>query len=135
MQVSAPGAARCSKLFEETATGGRWNRPGLHRMLDQLLEGGTVVLWKLDRLPPPLGNGPFITERPASASAGCRSVTGNVDIITAPERQRYGGELVTQALPDKLRAASALDFTPDGVRCRIILPASVFTNGMREEFS
>jgi hypothetical protein len=101
-------------------------------MLDQLLEGGTVVLWKLDRLPPPLGNGPFITERPASASAGCRSVTGNVDIITAPGRQSYGGELVIQALPDQLHAATALDVTQDGVRCRIMLPASVFTHGMSD---
>jgi hypothetical protein len=31
-------------------SGGRWDRPELHRLLDQLREGDTVVVWKLDRL-------------------------------------------------------------------------------------
>jgi len=37
-------------VFEEAASGGRWDRPELHRMLDQLREGYTVLVWKLDRL-------------------------------------------------------------------------------------
>ena len=38
------------RIFEEAASGGRWDRPGLHRMLDQLREGDVVIVWKLDRL-------------------------------------------------------------------------------------
>ncbi|WP_353850593.1 recombinase family protein [Acidiphilium sp.] len=33
-----------------TPSGGRWDRPELHRLLDHLREGDTVVVWKLDRL-------------------------------------------------------------------------------------
>ena len=50
LQAKALRAAGCRPLFEESASGGRWDRPELHRMLDQLREGDTVVVWKLDRL-------------------------------------------------------------------------------------
>ncbi|MDT7953464.1 MAG: recombinase family protein [Acetobacteraceae bacterium] len=47
LQATALKAAGCRKLFEEAASGGRWDRPELHRMLDQLRKGDTVVVWKL----------------------------------------------------------------------------------------
>ena len=50
LQARALRAAGCRRLFEEAASGGRWDRPELHRMLDHLREGDTVVVWKLDRL-------------------------------------------------------------------------------------
>jgi len=50
LQAKALRAAGCRRLFEESASGGRWDRPELHRMLDQLREGDTMVVWKLDRL-------------------------------------------------------------------------------------
>ena len=50
LQARALKAAGCRRLFEEAASGGRWDRPELHRMLDHLREGDTVVVWKLDRL-------------------------------------------------------------------------------------
>jgi DNA invertase Pin-like site-specific DNA recombinase len=49
-QVRALEAAGCRRIFRETASGGRWDRPELHRLLDQLREGDVVVVWKLDRL-------------------------------------------------------------------------------------
>jgi DNA invertase Pin-like site-specific DNA recombinase len=49
LQVKALRAVGCRKLFEEAASGGRWDRPELHRMLDQLRDGDIVVVWKLDR--------------------------------------------------------------------------------------
>ncbi len=42
-----PGAAR---VFTETASGSRWKRPELERLLDQLRPGDVIVVWKLDRL-------------------------------------------------------------------------------------
>ena len=48
-----------------------------------------------------------------------------------PTRRGYGSELITQALPYQLQAETALAFTPDGVRCRITLPARAFSNGAR----
>jgi Resolvase, N terminal domain len=50
LQAKALRAAGCKRLFEEAASGGRWDRPELHRMLDQLRAGDTIVVWKLDRL-------------------------------------------------------------------------------------
>ena len=49
-QVSALTSAGCKRVFEEKASGGRWDRPELHRLLDQLRAGDTLVVWKLDRL-------------------------------------------------------------------------------------
>lgn len=43
-----------------------------------------------------------------------------------PTRRGYGSELITRALPYQLSAETALDFTPDGVRCRVVLPATAF---------
>src|SRR5580704_5371041 len=49
-QRAALRAAGCTRLFEEKASGDRWDRPELHRLLDHLREGDVVVVWKLDRL-------------------------------------------------------------------------------------
>ena len=48
-QVSALKPAGCEKIFRE-ASGGRWDRPELHRLLDQLREGDVLVVARLDRL-------------------------------------------------------------------------------------
>ena len=40
----------CGRVFEEAASGGRWERPELHRLLDQLRPGDVVMVRKLDRL-------------------------------------------------------------------------------------
>jgi DNA invertase Pin-like site-specific DNA recombinase len=50
LQAKALRAAGCRRIFEEVASGGRWDRPELHRMLDHLREGDTVVVWRLDHL-------------------------------------------------------------------------------------
>jgi DNA invertase Pin-like site-specific DNA recombinase len=86
LQAKALRAAGCKRLFEESASGGRWDRPQLHRMLDQLREGDTVVVWKLDRLSRSLKDVLHIMERIAEASAGFRSVTENIDTTTPAGR-------------------------------------------------
>jgi len=50
-------------------------------------------------------------------------------------RRGYGSELITRALPYQLGAETSLEFTPDGVRCRITLPASAFSSRTKEEFA
>jgi len=79
LQAKALWAAGCCKLFEGAASGGRWDRPELHRMLDQLRDGDTVVVWKLDRLSRSLKDVLHLMERIAEAGAGFRSVTENID--------------------------------------------------------
>jgi DNA invertase Pin-like site-specific DNA recombinase len=86
LQTQTLRGAGCQRLFEETASGGRWDRPELHRMLDQLREGDTVVVWKLDRLSRSLKDVLHILERIAEAGAGFRSLTENIDTTTPAGR-------------------------------------------------
>jgi DNA invertase Pin-like site-specific DNA recombinase len=78
-QVSALKSAGCKRVFEDKASGGRWDRPELHRLLDQLREGDVVVVWKLDRLSRSLKDTLAILEKIEAADAGFRSLTEAVD--------------------------------------------------------
>src|ERR1044072_6734967 len=78
-QVSALRAAGCSRVYEEKASGGRWDRPELHRMLDHLREGDLVVVWKLDRLSRSLKDLLHILEKTEAAGANFRSLTEAID--------------------------------------------------------
>src|SRR5260364_153637 len=49
-QITALRAVGCKRIFQEKASGGCWDRPELHRLLEQLRKGDVVVVWKLDRL-------------------------------------------------------------------------------------
>ena len=86
LQVRALKGAGCRRLFEEAASGGRWDRPELHRLLDQLREGDVVVVWKLDRLSRSLKDVLHIMERIAAAGAGFRSLTEAIDTTTPAGR-------------------------------------------------
>ena len=50
LQVDALQRAGCYRVFTETASGTRTDRPALEQLLDQLRPGDTLVVWKLDRL-------------------------------------------------------------------------------------
>jgi DNA invertase Pin-like site-specific DNA recombinase len=85
-QVQALKSAGCIRIFEEKASGGRWDRPELRRALDQLRRGDVLVVWKLDRLTRSLKDLLHILERIAKAKAGFRSLTETVDTTTAAGR-------------------------------------------------
>jgi DNA invertase Pin-like site-specific DNA recombinase len=91
-QVAALKAAGCGRIFGEKASGGRWDRPELHRLLDQLREGDVLVVWKLDRLSCSLRDVLTILERLGEASAGFRSLTGAID--TTPPAGRMMMQMV-----------------------------------------
>jgi DNA invertase Pin-like site-specific DNA recombinase len=86
LQARALRAAGCRRVFEEAASGGRWDRPELHRVLDQLREGDTLVVWKLDRLSRSLKDVLHIMERIGDAGASFRSITENIDTTTPAGR-------------------------------------------------
>src|SRR5262245_56855505 len=79
LQVRALKKAGVKRMFEESASGGRWDRPELQRMLDQLREGDIVVVWKLDRLSRSLKDLLLILDKIEKAGAGFRSLTEHVD--------------------------------------------------------
>lgn len=78
-QIKALWEAGCERVFDEKASGGRWDRPELHRLLDQLRDGDTLVVWKLDRLSRSLKDLLHILEKVEAAGASFRSLTEAVD--------------------------------------------------------
>ena len=85
-QKRALKEAGCDRLFEEAASGGRWDRPQLHRMLDQLRSDDIVVVWKLDRLSRSLKDLLHILEKLEVVGAGFRSLTESIDTTTPAGR-------------------------------------------------
>lgn len=86
-QVAALNSAGCERIYREKASGGRWDRPELHRLLlDQLRKGDVLVVWKLDRLSRSLRDVLTIMERLGAARAGFRSLAEAIDTTTPAGR-------------------------------------------------
>src|SRR4051794_13584150 len=50
LQQDALSAAGCEKIFTDTASGSRTDRPGLAQAISFARAGDTLVVWRLDRL-------------------------------------------------------------------------------------
>ncbi len=85
-QVAALKTAGCEKIYREKASGGRWDRPELHRLLDQLRKGDVLVVWKLDRLSRSLRDVLILMERLGEVKAGFKSLTEAIDTTTPAGR-------------------------------------------------
>ncbi len=88
LQTDALQAAGCERIFEDTASGAKADRPGLAEALSYLREGDSLAVWRLDRLGRSL---PHLIETIAGLEArgiGFRSLTENIDSTTP------GGRLV-----------------------------------------
>jgi DNA invertase Pin-like site-specific DNA recombinase len=86
VQVVALKAVGCELIFQERASGGRWDRPELHHLLAQLRNGDVLVVWKLDRLSRSLRDVLALMERVREAQAGFRSLTEAIDTTTPAGR-------------------------------------------------
>ena len=89
-QGEAQKSSGCELIFQEKASGGRWDRPELHRLLEQLRKGDVLVVWKLDRLSRSLKDVLLLMEKVEQAGAGFRSLTEVID-TTSP-----GGRMMMQ---------------------------------------
>ena len=85
-QVAALKAGGCERIYREKASGGRWDRPELHRLLDQMRKGDVLVVSKLDRLSRSLRDVLTIMESLRDSGAGFRSLTEAIDTTTAAGR-------------------------------------------------
>jgi len=74
LQLAALRKSKCRRVFQEKISGACADRPELQRMLDQLREGDTVVVWRLDRLARSTRNLLELCETINSAGAGLRSI-------------------------------------------------------------
>ena len=89
-QIAALKSANCELIFQEKATGGRWERPELQRLLSQLRKGDVLVVWKLDRLSRSLKDVLTLMEKIEKAGAGFQSLTESIN-TTSP-----GGRMMMQ---------------------------------------
>jgi DNA invertase Pin-like site-specific DNA recombinase len=88
LQVDALEQAGCYRVFTETASGARSDRPVLAQVLDQLRPGDTLVVWKLDRLGRSLRHLVDTVTGLADRGVGFRSLQEAIDTTTP------GGKLV-----------------------------------------
>ena len=83
LQLDALRRAGCERLFTETASGAKDDRPELKRLLaDVLRAGDTLVVWKLDRLARSLKKLIETAEVLAQAGIGLVSLTEAIDTTT-----------------------------------------------------
>ena len=85
-QITALKAAGCELVFEEKMSGGRWDRPELHRLLGQLRKSDVVVVWKLDRLSRSLKDVLLVMEKIEKVGADFQSLTEAIDTSTPAGR-------------------------------------------------
>lgn len=85
-QRNALDAARCEQILEETASGGRWDRPKVLETIDQLRDDDVAVVWKLDCLSRGLKDVLRTMKRMELAWAGLRLLTEAIDTTTAAGR-------------------------------------------------
>jgi DNA invertase Pin-like site-specific DNA recombinase len=82
-QIPLLEKAGCEKIYEETASGAKWEREQLQACLAHLREGDTLVVWKLDRLSRSLKDLLQIMDRVDKAGATFKSLTETVDTTGA----------------------------------------------------
>jgi len=83
LQQKALQHAGCEKIYEDKISGLRADRPGLEQALEQLREGDTFVVWKLDRLGRSVKNLREITAKLEKTKVHFKSLTDHID-TTSP---------------------------------------------------
>jgi DNA invertase Pin-like site-specific DNA recombinase len=106
LQVDALKAAGCYRVFTETASGARSDRPTLTQLLDHLRPGDTLVVWKLDCLGRSLRHLVDTVTGLADRGIGFRSLQEAIDTTTP------GGKLVLHVF------AALAEFERDLIRER-----------------
>ena len=82
-QIEALEKAGCERVYTESASGGRWDRPELQHILRTIQKGDVLVVWKLDRLTRSLSDLLYILKTLEDRGAGFRSLTEAID-TTSP---------------------------------------------------
>ena len=88
LQLDALAKAGCQKVFEETASGAKADRPVLAEALAYLRPGDALVVWRLDRLGRSLKHLIETVEKLEAMGVGFQSTTEAIDTTTS------GGKLV-----------------------------------------
>ena len=106
LQQDALTKAGCERLFTDTASGARTDRPGLDEALDFVRTGDTLVVWKLDRLGRSLPHLIETITQLQERGIGFKSLTEQIDTTTS------GGKLIFHVF------AALAEFERDVIRER-----------------
>ncbi|NQU38010.1 MAG: recombinase family protein [Actinobacteria bacterium] len=90
LQLDALTDADCWRIYQDTATGTKADRPQWNRCLDDLRPGDTLVIWKIDRLG--------------------RNLRDLVDIVTTLQDRHVGVISLTNGIVDTTTAHGKLVF-------------------------
>jgi DNA invertase Pin-like site-specific DNA recombinase len=88
LQLDALQEAGCERVFEETASGAKRDRPELKAVLDFMRAGDNLVVWKLDRLARSTRQLFETVEALELRGIGLKILTQNIDTTNA------GGRLI-----------------------------------------
>ena len=88
LQNDALAAAGCARIHRDKISGARADRPGLARALEELREGDTLVVWRLDRLGRSLKDLIAKAEELEARGVGLKSLHEAIDTTSS------GGRLV-----------------------------------------
>jgi DNA invertase Pin-like site-specific DNA recombinase len=88
LQLDALHEAGCERVFEETSSGAKRDRPELKAALDFIRAGDSLVVWKLDRLARSTRQLLETVEMLEQRSIGLKILTQNIDTTNA------GGRLI-----------------------------------------
>lgn len=83
LQHDALTAAGCERVFTDHASGALDARPMLAKVLDQLLPGDTLVVWRLDRLGRSMSHLIATVTELQARGVGFRSLQESIDTTTA----------------------------------------------------
>jgi len=106
LQTDALHAAGCERLFTDTVSGAKVDRPGLAAALSTCRPGDTLVVWKLDRLGRSLPHLVETVRDLVARGVGFKSLQESIDTTTS------GGKLIFHLF------ASLAEFERDLIRER-----------------
>jgi DNA invertase Pin-like site-specific DNA recombinase len=88
LQTDALKRADCEKIFTDTTSGAKSERPGLQEAMNHLRAGDTLVVWRLDRLGRTLKHLIATITDLSDKGIGFKSLQENMDTTTS------GGKLI-----------------------------------------
>jgi len=88
LQTDALTRAGCEKIFTDTTSGSKSDRPGLQDAMDHLRAGDTLVVWRLDRLGRTLKHLIALITDLSEKGIGFKSLQESIDTTTS------GGKLI-----------------------------------------
>jgi DNA invertase Pin-like site-specific DNA recombinase len=86
LQKQALLKAGCERIYNDTMSGSRAERPGLAQALDLVRSGDTLIVWKLDRLGRSVKNLIDLVSHLEHQGAHFKSITDGIDTSTTSGR-------------------------------------------------